>query len=137
MSVTNKTTDEAQIRELIETWAKSVRAKDIDGIIANHAPDILLFDVPSLVQSRGIDQYRKSWEHFFPWFGDSGVFEISELSITAGDDVAFCHGLIRCGGTETSENKVDLTVRLTVCYRKIDGQWTVTHEHHSEPSTNT
>jgi ketosteroid isomerase-like protein len=39
----------------------------------------------------GGDAYRKSWEQFFPWFGDSGVFEISELSITVGDDVAFCH----------------------------------------------
>jgi uncharacterized protein (TIGR02246 family) len=133
----NKTTDEAQIRELIETWAKSVRAKDIDGIIANHAPDILLFDVPPPVQSQGINEYRKSWEQFFPWFGDSRIFEISELSITAGDDVAFCHGLIRCAGTETSGDKVTLVVRLTVCYCKIDGQWTVTHEHHSEPSAST
>jgi len=130
----NKRTDEAQIRELIETWAKSVRAKDIDGTMAHHAPDILLFDVPPPVQSRGVDEYRKSWERFFSWFGD-GVFEISELSITAGDDVAFCHGLIRCGGTETSGDKVELMVRLTVCYYKIDGQWTVMHEHHSEPST--
>lgn len=137
MIATNKTMDEAQIRELIETWAKSVRTKDIDGVIANHAPDIVLFDVPPPVQLQGIDAYKKSWESFFPWFGDSGVFEIGELSITAGDDVAFCHGLIRCSGTETSGDKVELTVRLTVCYRKINGQWMVTHEHHSEPSTST
>lgn len=123
----NKTTDEAQICELIETWAKSVRTKDIDGVMANHAPDILLFDVPPPVQSRGADANRKSWEYFFPWFQDSGVFEIGELSITAGDDVALCHGLIRCGGTETNGDKVELTVRLTVCYRKIDGQWTGIH----------
>ena len=60
--------DEAQIRELIETWAKSVRAKDIDGTMAHHAPDILLFDVPPPVQSRGVDEYRKSWERFFSCF---------------------------------------------------------------------
>jgi ketosteroid isomerase-like protein len=54
---------------------------------------------------------------------------------TAGDDVAFCHGLIRCAGTETRESEGELVVRMTVCYRKIDGQWTVVHEHHSEPAT--
>ncbi len=129
------TTDEAQIRQLVEAWAKSVRAKDIDGILAHHAPSILLFDVPPPVQFRGIEAYRASWEHFFPWFADSGVFEISELDITAGHDVAFCHGLIRCGGTEASGEKVELVVRVTVGCRKINGQWTVTHEHHSEPST--
>lgn len=135
MSVSNsKTTGEARIRERIEAWAKSVRARDIDGIMASHAPDILLFDVRPPVQSRGIDAYRKSWEQFFPWFGDSGIFDISELRVTAGNDVAFCHGLIRCNGTGTSGGKVELVVRLTVCYQKINGQWMVTHEHHSEPS---
>jgi uncharacterized protein (TIGR02246 family) len=137
MNVTNKTTDEAQIRKFIETWAKSVRAKDISGIVANHAPDMVLFDVPPPVRSQGIDAYRRTWELFFPWFGDAGVFEISELSITAGEDVAFCHGLIRCSGTATNEDNGELTVRLTVCYRKIDGQWKVVHEHHSEPSAMT
>jgi len=130
----NKTTDETQIRELIETWAQSVRDRDIDGILAHHAFDILLFDVPPPVQLRGIHEYRRSWEHFLRWFGDSGVFEISELNITAGDDVAFGHGLIRCSGTEASPYKVELVVRLTICCRKIQGQWIVMHEHHSEPS---
>lgn len=131
----NKTAAEAQIRELIEAWAKSVRARDIDGIIAHHAHDILLFDVPPPVRLCGIDEYRKSWEHFFPWFGDSGIFEVSELNITAGDDVAFCHGLIRCRGTEASGDKGEFVVRLTVCFSKIHHQWTIMHEHHSEPST--
>jgi ketosteroid isomerase-like protein len=135
MSVNDKKpTEEAQIRQLIATWAASVRAKHMEGILANHAPDILLFDVPPPVQAREIDAYRKSWEQFFPWFGHAGVFELSELSITAGADVAFCHGLIRCGGTETSGESGELVVRLTVCLRKINGQWTVVHEHHSEPS---
>src|SRR6266545_7563041 len=114
MSASNKkTTDEARIRELIEAWAEAVRAKDIDGIMAHHAPDIVFFDVPLPIQFRGVDEYKKSWDRFFAWFGDSGVFEISELSIAAGDDAAFCYGLIRCGGTETSGDKVELVVRLT------------------------
>jgi len=125
---------EAQIRPLIEAWAKAVRAQDIDGIMANHARDILLFDVPPPVQLRGADAYRKSWHRFFEWFQGSGVFGIGELKVNAGDDVAFCHGLIRCGGTETNGQKVELTVRLTVGLRRIDGQWMVMHEHHSEPS---
>jgi uncharacterized protein (TIGR02246 family) len=133
----NQTTDEVRIRQLMEAWAKAVRARDIDGILENHAPDIVLFDVPLPVQSRGIDAYRKSWEQFFPWFGDSGVFELQELNITAGEDVAFCHGLIHCGATETGRAKVDLVVRLTVCCRKVNGKWVVVHEHHSEPSGTT
>jgi ketosteroid isomerase-like protein len=29
----NRTTDEAAIRELVESWARAVRAKDLDGIL--------------------------------------------------------------------------------------------------------
>lgn len=125
--------NEATIRGLIEAWADAVRSANIDGILADHAADTLLFDVPPPVQSRGIDAYRKSWEQFFPWFGDSGEFDIRELDVAAGEDVAFAHCLVRCAGTEKGR-KVELLVRLTVCYRRIGGKWTVTHEHHSQPS---
>lgn len=64
----------------------------------------------------------------------SGVFEISELNITAGDDVAFATALIRCAGTEANGDKVELGVRLTIGVGKISGRWTVTHEHHSVPA---
>ena len=49
----NSTTDEAVIRELVENWARAVRAKDLDGILANHSPEILMFDVPLPAQSEG------------------------------------------------------------------------------------
>jgi ketosteroid isomerase-like protein len=58
------TTDEAAIRDVIESWAKAVRRKDIDGILANHSPDILMFDVPPPIQSKGIDAYKKTWDFF-------------------------------------------------------------------------
>jgi ketosteroid isomerase-like protein len=50
----NRTTDEAAIRELVESWARAVRAKDFDGILANHSADMLMFDVPPPVQSKAL-----------------------------------------------------------------------------------
>jgi ketosteroid isomerase-like protein len=127
--------NEFQINKLIENWAKAVRAKDIDKVIAHHSPDILLFDVPEPLQSKGIDAYRLSWEGlFFPCNGDNSRFDISELSITAGDDVAFCHGIVNCNGSENGQ-KIDLEIRLTVGLKKIDNQWTIMHEHHSEAAS--
>jgi ketosteroid isomerase-like protein len=52
-------TNEAQVRQLIESWARAVRARDIDGILKNHATEMLLFDVPPPVQSKGIEAYRR------------------------------------------------------------------------------
>jgi len=54
---------------------------------------------------------------------------IRELSVTAGDNVAFCHSLNQMG----SEGLFLLWFRSTVGLRKIDGTWRITHEHNSTP----
>lgn len=130
-----KMNDEAEIRKLIENWAEAVRTKNLDGIMAHHSSEILMFDVPPPAQSKGIAAYKKTWDVFFAWFQNSGVFDIIELNITSGSDVAFATALMRCAGTETNGKKVKLNFRLTICFRKIRDQWTVMHEHHSIPAS--
>src|SRR5215510_5975691 len=135
MSVSNnRTTDEALIRELVEDWARAVRAKDLKGILANHSPEILMFDVPPPFQSKGIDAYRKTWDLFFSWAHDPAVFDIEEMRVTAGSDVAFVPAAMRCAGREAGGEDVELDFRLTIGLRKIDGQWVIVHEHHSVPA---
>ena len=130
-----RTPDEAAIRDLVENWARAVRSKNLSGILANHSPDILMFDVPPPIQSKGIEAYKKTWNLFFSWSQDSGVFDISEMNITAGRDVAFVTALMRCAGTEANADKTELEFRLTIGLRKINGQWIVVHEHHSLPAS--
>ena len=74
-----KTGDEATIVGLVENWAQAVRARNLDGILANHSPDMLMFDVPPPLQSKGIEEYKETWDLFFSWAQDSGVFDILEM----------------------------------------------------------
>jgi uncharacterized protein (TIGR02246 family) len=131
----NTTTDEAAIRELVESWARAVRAKNLDGILANHSTDMLMFDVPPPIQSKGIQAYKKTWDLFFSWSDDPVVFDIKHMDITAGTDVAFVAALMRCAGTEKNGERIDLEFRLTIGLRKIGDQWMILHEHHSIPAT--
>jgi len=131
----NRKIDEGAIRDLVENWARAVRTKNLDGILSNHSPDMLMFDVPPPIQSKGIEAYRKTWDLFFSWSKASGVFDISEMNITAGNDVAFVTALMHCAGTEANGDKIELEFRLTIGLRKIDGQWIVMHEHHSIPAS--
>ena len=136
MSVSHKAvTDEAVIRQLVEDWAKAVRTKDLKGILANHSSELLMFDVPPPLEIKGIDAYKKTWDLFFSWSDDPVVFDFNEMEITAGSDVAYVTALMRCAGTETSGERVRVKFRLTIGLRKIDGQWTVMHEHHSIPAS--
>src|SRR4030095_10214739 len=135
MSARNYTTDEAAIRDLVENWARAVRAKNLEGLLPHQSPDMLMFDVPPPEQSKGIEAYKKTWDLFFAWAQDSGVFDIREMNVTAGSDVAFVTALMRCAETEANGDKVELKFRLTMGLRKIGGQWTVIHEHHSIPAS--
>jgi uncharacterized protein (TIGR02246 family) len=126
--------NEDQIRHLIERWAEAVHAGDLDTVLADHADDIVMYDVPPPYDGvRGIAAYRETWPGFFEWQLRGATFEIVSLEVTAGDDVAFAHALLRCGTQSEHEANPDNRLRLTIGLRKEGGRWIVTHEHHSFP----
>ena len=86
--------DETQIRTLIGNWAEAVHSGDLSGVLADHSDDIVMFDVPPPYDGvRGIDAYRETWPPFFEWQRQGASFEITELAVTAGSDVAFAMAL--------------------------------------------
>lgn len=126
--------DEQQIRTLIEAWAAAAHDGDLDTVLADHAPDIVMFDVqPPNRGVRGIEAYRDTWPGFFQWQASGALFEIESLDISAGADVAFAYALLRCGTPADLALAPGLRLRLTIGLRKTEGRWTVTHEHHSFP----
>jgi ketosteroid isomerase-like protein len=127
--------DEQQIRALIEAWAIAAHDGDLAAVLAGHAPDIVMFDVPPPDQGvRGIDAYRDTWPPFFQWQAGGAVFEIESLAVTAGTEVAFAYALLRCGTAADLARDPGQRLRLTLGLRKTGSRWTVTHEHHSFPS---
>ena len=130
--------DEKQIRELIERWAAAVHAGDLTTVLADHSPDIVMFDVPPPYEGvRGLDDYRDTWPPFFQWQELGASFEITSLEVTAGADVAFAHALLRCGTPDELAGNPELRLRLTLGLVKEHGRWVVHHEHHSFPLTDT
>ncbi len=127
--------DETAIGDLIRRWASAVHSGDLSTVLADHADDIVMFDVPPPNEGvLGIDAYRETWPPFFQWQAQGACFEVVDLQVTAGTDVAFAHALLRCGSPEELAADPDNRLRLTVGLRKQDGRWIVTHEHHSFPS---
>jgi uncharacterized protein (TIGR02246 family) len=128
--------DEQQIRTLIENWAVAVHGGDMSGVLADHSDDIVMFDVPPPYDGvRGIDAYRGTWPPFFEFQARGASFEIVSLEVTAGDEVAYAHALLRCGTQEELADNPENRLRLTLGLRKERGRWVVAHEHHSFPHT--
>jgi len=125
--------NESQIRTLVENWAAAVRNEDMDGILAHHSGDIVMYDVPPPFESVGINAYRNTWDIFFK-YTRPGVFDIRELHIIAGEEVAFCYATMKCSDKSDSGEFVELPFRLTIGLKKMDSQWIIVHEHHSIPA---
>lgn len=118
-----------EIQKVIEDWTKAVSSGDRSGILAHHSKQILMFDFPAV--ERGIEAYDRTWDFFYDKPEGRITFAPSELSITAGEEVAFASCLIHCDGTSAGP----LDLRLTVGLQKINGEWIILHEHHSVPTT--
>jgi len=125
-----------EISELIRRWAAAVHTGDMEVVLDRHADDIVMFDVPPPHEGvRGHAAYRDTWPGFFEWQAGGASFEIVELDVTQGDDVAFAWALLRCGTPDHFAEEPERRLRLTLGLRKQDGEWVVAHEHHSFADT--
>ena len=134
--MSERATDEIRIKALLEAWADAVRRHDLPAILAHHEPDMVMFDLPPPLQCKGIEAYKETWSLFFRYHKPGAAFDIEELAVTAGEDVAFAVAIMRCrphSSSKPAENEGFL-FRLTVGLRKVEGQWCIAHEHHSEPA---
>jgi len=127
--------DEAQIRALEDSFAAGIRAKDLDAIMNVYVPDqtLFVFDVVPPRQYVGAEAYRKDWEEFLNDIDGPVNFEIADLAVVAEGNLGYSHSIQHVSGKNKKGEVLDMTVRVTDAYRKIDGHWLVTMEHVSVP----
>ncbi|WP_201285579.1 YybH family protein [Chelativorans xinjiangense] len=113
--------DEAQIRQRIDKLVAAIRAMDLEGMKSIYAPDIVSFDIVPPLQHVGAKAKWKNWVDAFAMYKHPLGYEIRNLKITLGDDLAFGHSLNRISGTLKNGNSSDFWARWTTCFRKIDG----------------
>jgi len=124
--------DEANIRRQIENLVKALCNMDLQGVMAIYAPGIVSFDVEGTYL--GAEAKRKAWLNVFSIIEPPLDYEIRDLTITAGDDVAFAYSYNRLSGKLKKGQQIGSRVRYTACFRKIDGIWLIAHEQVSVPA---
>ena len=125
--------DEADIQQWLDRWAKAFRAHDVNAIMALYAPGVVAYDIVPPLQYVGADAYRKDYEEFFAQYEGPIDIELRDLHIIAGDGVAFATSLQRISGTLKNGQKSDVWVRVTNGFRKLNARWLATHDHVSVP----
>ena len=128
------TTNTDQIRALIEGRVRAIADKDVEALVAKAAPGVVSFDALPPLQRVGPEAIRTRLQEWFGWYDGPIGYEVRDLRITAGDDIAFAHYLYHVTGRMTNGKPVDMWVRTTMGLQKTDdGVWAITHEHNSVP----
>lgn len=127
--------DKADIEALEKRIGAGIEAKDPDAIMLNYIPgdSLVVFDLVPPRQYTGAEAYKKDWAGVFAGCADSPKFEISDLDIAADRKLAYSHSIQHFTCTDAKGNKLDLTMRATDVYRKVNGKWLIVHEHFSAP----
>jgi ketosteroid isomerase-like protein len=120
-------TAEAAVRTVLDERAAALRTKDADRLAACHLPGGVAYDLaPPLAKTFDVEETRA-------WFADKGGtemdYELRDVEILVGGDVAVAYGLTRLGDGATFE----LWYRTTLALREVDGHWLVAHLHESTP----
>jgi uncharacterized protein (TIGR02246 family) len=125
------------IEQLLEEYAESVRAKDVDRFVALYDDAVRVFDMWGRWSYDGVAAWR---EMAVEWFGSLGseqvAVEFEEVQTMVGDDVAVANAFVTFRGLSAEGDELRaMHNRLTWALRKQpDGTWKVVHEHSSAPA---
>ncbi|WP_328645277.1 nuclear transport factor 2 family protein [Amycolatopsis sp. NBC_00348] len=127
--------DETRIRELLAVRTDAMTSRDAETLASQYTPDVIAFTLAPPLAHRGADvidvEARKAW---FDGFEGPIEYEVRDLEITVGGDIAYCHSLTRLSTTpKGAPAGFELWFRSTLCFRKGGGEWRITHVHDSTP----
>ncbi len=121
---------EAEIRVAVERYNQAMITKDLAGLKAMLAPDVVLYE--HSVRNIGLEDV---WEHHLrpEVAGFEGMqAEFTDLRVWAGGDVAVVTRQYRIQATMNGR-PIDASGNETMGWTKRDGGWKVIHIHYSHP----
>ncbi len=122
-----------EIENLLNENIKHVYNRDKEALLSSFADDVTMFELMEPLQFNGkksVDTRLTAW---FASYKSKITQEIKNLKITAGKDVAISNCLMRTHGTGIDGENRDMWYRFTSGFKKVNGKWTIIHEHISEP----
>ncbi|HEV7644613.1 MAG TPA: nuclear transport factor 2 family protein [Pyrinomonadaceae bacterium] len=127
--------NETQVRNFLEDALDALRTKNAAKAVAMYAPGKVQFLLAPPLQFAGANEMtREKVQEWFDTFEGDLEYEAKDLMITAGEDIAYAHCLVRMAGKYAENSKpFEMWLRETICLRKQGGEWKIAHYHESVP----
>lgn len=114
------------VRALVEEYAAAMRAADAERLAACHRPGAEVFDLAPPLRKTFDAEGMRAW--FAGHGGGPLGYEVRDLAVTAGPEVAYAHCLTRMHAPA-----FELWFRVSYGLVRQDGRWLIAHVHESTP----
>jgi ketosteroid isomerase-like protein len=121
------TTAEDAVRELLDQRTAAMLAKDADRLADCYRPGAVVYDLAPPLGKVFDREANRAW--FAEKDGPMG-YELRDVTVTVGGDVAVAYGLARMGD---AAGTFVLWFRTTLVLREVGGRWLIEHLHESVP----
>lgn len=128
-----RTAAEEEIRDFMNRFAQAFSSRNLDEIMSFYSPDVVAFDITPPLQYKGANEFRKSWQQFVEMTVDPVKYDVEDVNITTSGDLGVSYCISHMTGATKSGEKMDVWMRHTGVYRKLNGQWKIIHEQLSVP----
>lgn len=132
---TELTRDEQEIRELVAERAAAMREKDAKRVVSQFAPGAVTFTLAPPLRQADTDAHDvEARQRWFDGFEDEMGYDVRDLEVTVGGEVAFAHALTcLTASPKGSPEGFELWFRSTLGLRRVGGAWRIAHLHDSTP----
>jgi ketosteroid isomerase-like protein len=125
----------SEIMAAQESIARGAETRNLDLIMSNYlrSDKLFVFDVYPPRAYVGYNAFRKDWHDFLAAFDGPIIYKMVDPDVDTDGKLGCVHVIEHVEGRDKHGNKVDMNLRVTDIYRKIDSKWLIVHEHASVP----
>src|SRR5579863_1719923 len=125
----------AEIRAAQQSIATGAEARNLDLIMSNylHSNKLFVFDVYPPRAYLGWNEFRKDWSDFLNGLKGPITYQMVDMDVDTDGKLGYVHVIEHIAGASTAGKPVEINMRITELYRKINGKWLIEHEHASVP----
>jgi ketosteroid isomerase-like protein len=125
--------DELAVQTVIQGFVRAVKLKDVEGMLAFCAPDVVTFDMMPPLRHDGANAVREIWTKTLAAFDAPMQCDTRHLKVFVSDKIAFGRCLVKFGGKRLDGGASSTWMCMTLGLRKIERDWKIVHQHVSVP----
>jgi ketosteroid isomerase-like protein len=125
--------DVREIENLVRERADAVRLRQSEVLLSREHPDVLRFPLLPPTAARGRASTAAALSAWFTGYADGPGYTVHDIEADVVGDLAWCAFFYHVTGVLVSGDEVDMWVRSSLVYRRIDGVWQIVHSHESVP----